>query len=49
MANLLDRITEERAALIRDSRVFFVASADPDMGEGPDGQGAVNLFVFAPN
>ena len=57
MANLLDRITEEQAALIRDSRVFFVASADPDMGEGPDGQGAVNLspkgaadlFVIDPN
>ena len=43
MANLLDRITEEQAALIRDSHVFFVASADPEMGEGPDGQGAVNL------
>lgn len=57
MANLLDRITEEQAALIRDSRVFFVASADPEMGEGPDGQGAVNLspkgaadlFVIDPN
>ena len=57
MANLLDRITEEQAALIRDSRVFFVASADPAMGEGPDGQGAVNLspkgaadlFVIDPN
>ena len=43
MANLLDRITEEQAVLIRDSHVFFVASADPEMGEGPDGQGAVNL------
>ena len=57
MANLLDRISEEQAALIRDSRVFFVASADPEMGEGPDGQGAVNLspkgaadlFVIDPN
>ena len=57
MANLLDRITEEQAALIRDSHVFFVASADPSMGEGPDGQGAVNLspkgaadlFVIDPN
>lgn len=39
----LDHITEEQAELIRDSRVFFVASADPAMGEGPDGQGAVNL------
>lgn len=54
---MLDRITEEQAALIRDSRVFFVASADPSMGEGPDGQGAVNLspkgaadlFVIDPN
>ncbi len=39
----LDHITEEQAELIRDSRVFFVASADPAMDEGPDGQGAVNL------
>ena len=39
----LDHITEEQAELIRNSRVFFVASADPAMGEGPDGQGAVNL------
>ena len=39
----LDHITEEQAELIRDSRVFFVASADPSMGEGPEGQGAVNL------
>lgn len=54
---MLDRITEEQAALIRDSRVFFIASADPSMGEGPDGQGAVNLspkgaadlFVIDPN
>ena len=39
----LDHITEEQAELIEDSRVFFVASADPAMGAGPDGQGAVNL------
>lgn len=40
---MLDRITAEQADLIRSAHVFFIASADPAMGEGPDGQGAVNL------
>lgn len=43
MANAHDRITPEQAALIRSSRLFFVASADPALGGGPDGQGPVNL------
>ena len=43
MAILLDHITDEQADLIRSARVFFVASADPALAEGPDGQGAVNL------
>ena len=43
MAILLDHITDEQADLIRSSHVFFVASADPALGQGPDGQGAVNL------
>ena len=43
MAVLLDHITDEQADLIRSSHVFFVASADPALAEGPDGQGAVNL------
>ncbi len=40
---MIDHITDEQAELIRNARVFFVASADPTLGEGPDGQGAVNL------
>jgi hypothetical protein len=43
MATSFDRITPEQAQLIRDSQVFFVASAAPDLGRGPDGQGPVNL------
>jgi hypothetical protein len=38
-----DRITPEQATLIRAARVFFVASADPALGVGPDDQGPVNL------
>ncbi len=40
---MIDHITDEQADLIRSSHVFFIASADPTLGEGPDGQGAVNL------
>ena len=40
---MIDHITDEQADLIRNARVFFVASADPTLGDGPDGQGAVNL------
>ena len=40
---MLDHITDEQADLIRASKVFFVASADPDLGPGPNGEGAVNL------
>ena len=36
MAMGLDRITPEQAALIRAARVFFVASADPALGAGPE-------------
>ncbi len=43
MGTSFDRITDEQADLIRNSPVFFVASAAPDMSEGPDGQGPVNL------
>ena len=43
MATCQDRITLEQAALIRESRIFFVASADPELGDGPLGQGQVNL------
>ncbi len=43
MATYQDRITPEQAALIRESRIFFVASADPELGDGPAGPGPVNL------
>ena len=38
-----DHITAEQAALIEASHMFFIASADPEMGDGPLGQGPVNL------
>ena len=40
---MIDRITDEQADLIRNAKVFFVASADPDFGDGPNGEGPVNL------
>ena len=40
---MIDHITDEQADLIRNAKVFFIASADPTLGDGPDGQGAVNL------
>jgi len=43
MATTYDRITAAQAAFIRESRVFFVASAAPDLSRGPAGQGPVNL------
>lgn len=43
MATSYDCITEEQAKLIRESRVFFVASAAEDLSRGPAGQGPVNL------
>jgi hypothetical protein len=36
-------ITDEQAELIRQSRVFFVATADPGLAGGPHGIGPVNL------
>ena len=43
MATAFDRITDEQAALIAEAPVFFIASASPELGAGPAGQGAVNL------
>ena len=43
MATSHDRITDAQAALIRQSQVFFVASAAPDLSRGPANQGPVNL------
>ncbi len=39
----MDHITEEQADLIRQSKLFFVASADPELSGGPLGQGPINL------
>jgi hypothetical protein len=43
MAGCHPHITTEQAALIRASRVFFVASVAPDFSHGPDDAGPVNL------
>ncbi|HLF79471.1 MAG TPA: pyridoxamine 5'-phosphate oxidase family protein [Dehalococcoidia bacterium] len=43
MATGHSSITPEQAALIREAKLFFVASTAPDLGEGPSGQGPVNL------
>jgi len=43
MATSHDHITDAQAQLIRNSQVFFVASAAADLSHGPAGQGPVNL------
>jgi hypothetical protein len=43
MATSHDHITDAQAQLFRDSQVFFVARAAPDLCPGPAGQGPVNL------
>ncbi len=43
MAGNFSHITDEQADLIRESSVFFVASAAADLSAGPNGQGPVNL------
>jgi hypothetical protein len=43
MAAHYSAITEEQAELIRASRVFFVATADPQLVQGAHGVGAVNV------
>jgi len=37
------QITPEQQALIRESKLFFVASVEPQLGAGPEGQGPVNV------
>src|SRR5688572_8895248 len=57
MASYHRSITDEQAALIRGAAMFFVASADPDLADGPDGVGPVNvspkggvaLHILGPN
>ncbi len=43
MGDYFNEITAEQAELIRLSRLFFVATADPTLGEGPHGIGPVNV------
>lgn len=43
MATFYPSITDEQADLIRNAPLFFVASVEPALGHGPDGQGPVNV------
>jgi hypothetical protein len=43
MATSYEAITTEQAHLIKQARLFFVASAAPELSKGPAGQGPVNL------
>ena len=43
MADFFDHITSEQADLIRQARLFFVATADPALTPGKNGAGAVNV------
>ncbi|HEY0736786.1 MAG TPA: pyridoxamine 5'-phosphate oxidase family protein [Herpetosiphonaceae bacterium] len=43
MATFYPSITEEQAALIANSPLFFVATADPELAPGPHGVGPVNV------
>lgn len=57
MATCHASITDEQAALIRNATLFFIASADPQLANGPDGPGPVNvspkggvpLHILGPN
>jgi hypothetical protein len=43
MATYYSAITDEQADLIRQSKVFFIASVEPTLTKGPKGGGPVNL------
>ena len=43
MATFYPAITDEQAELIRSAAVFFVATADPHIELGPQGEGPVNV------
>src|SRR4029078_11501805 len=43
MATFYPSITDEQAEVIRSAAVFFVATADPQLERGPQGEGPVNL------
>ena len=43
MAQFYPAITDEQAELIENATLFFVATADPALAHGPNGEGAVNV------
>jgi len=43
MGSYFTSITAEQSELIRRCSLFFVATADPTLAAGPDGEGPVNL------
>jgi hypothetical protein len=43
MATYYSAITDEQADLIKQSKIFFIASVDPQLTRGPKGGGPVNL------
>jgi hypothetical protein len=43
MATYYSAITDEQADLIKQSKVFFIASVEPTLAKGPKGGGPVNL------
>jgi hypothetical protein len=43
MATYYSAITDEQADLIRQAKVFFIASVEPTLSAGPKGIGPVNL------
>ncbi len=43
MGSYFTSITPEQAELIRRCALFFVATADPSLAPGPDGEGPVNV------
>ncbi len=43
MSSFYPKITPEQRALIESCRLFFVASADPHLADGPNGEGPVNV------
>lgn len=43
MPTYYDSITDEQAALIHNAAVFFVATADPELAQGPHTLGPINL------
>lgn len=43
MASFYPKLTTEQIALIESNVLFFVASADPHLADGPNGEGPVNV------